>query len=100
MAVYARPTWTTCSALDLKKLSSRGEESQEVVNAGKTPTLCALRTSMLLCQHMTLVVIEEVTIVATHSKTRRAVQRLRRLARRLRAATLKKTRPSGTVNPS
>jgi hypothetical protein len=45
-------------------------------------------------------VIEEVTIVATHSKTRRAVQRLRRLARRLRAAKLKKTRPSGTDNPT
>ena len=43
--------------------------------------------------------VEEVTIVATHSKTRRAVQRLRRLARRLRAAKLKKTRASGTDDP-
>jgi hypothetical protein len=42
---------------------------------------------------------EEVAIVATHSKTRRAVKRLRRLARRLRDAQLKKTRSTGTVNP-
>jgi hypothetical protein len=55
---------------------------------------------MLLWRHVNSAVIEEVTIVATHSKTRRAVQRLRRLARRLRTAKLKKTRASGTVNPS
>jgi hypothetical protein len=56
--------------------------------------------AMLLCRHVNSVVTEEVTIVATHSKTRRAVQRLRRLARRLRAAKLKKTRASGTDNPT
>ena len=36
--------------------------------------------------------------MATHSKTRRAVQRLRRLARRRREAELKKIRQSGTEN--
>jgi hypothetical protein len=36
--------------------------------------------------------------MATHSKTRRAVQRLRRLARRRREAELKLARQSGTEN--
>jgi len=36
--------------------------------------------------------------MATHSKTRRAVQRLRRLTRRRREAELRKTRQSGTEN--
>ena len=48
---------------------------------------------------VTPVVIEEVRTMATHSKTRRAVKRLRRLARRLRAANLKKARGSGVNNP-
>jgi len=39
-----------------------------------------------------------VVLMATHSKTRRAVQRLRRLARRRREAELKKARQSGTEN--
>jgi len=34
--------------------------------------------------------------MATHSKTRRAVQRLRRLARRRREAALRKARQGGT----
>src|SRR5712691_11946471 len=38
--------------------------------------------------------------MATHSKTRRAVQRLRRLARRRREAELKKARRGGTDHPS
>ena len=47
---------------------------------------------MLLWQQARSIVIEEVTIVATHSKTRRAVQRLRRLARRRREAELREAR--------
>ena len=66
---------------------------------GVTPILCAPRTSVLLWQFVTSVVLEEVRTMATHSKTRRAVRRLRRLARRLREAELKKTRSSGMDKP-
>jgi hypothetical protein len=38
--------------------------------------------------------------MATHSKTRRAVQRLRRHARRRREAALRKARQGGTASPS
>jgi hypothetical protein len=38
--------------------------------------------------------------MATHSKTRRAVQRLRRLARRRREVALKKAREGTTASPS
>jgi len=38
--------------------------------------------------------IEEVIVVATHSKTRRAVRRLRRLARRRREAEIRMRRAS------
>lgn len=38
--------------------------------------------------------------MASHSKTNRAVRRLRRLTRRLREAELKKTRRSGGDNRS
>jgi len=38
--------------------------------------------------------------MATHSKTKRAVQRLRRLARRRREAELRKAKQSGTENRS
>jgi hypothetical protein len=38
--------------------------------------------------------------MATHSKTRRAVQRLRRHARRRREAALRKARQGGTESPS
>jgi hypothetical protein len=55
--------------------------------------------SVLLWQGAKSIVIEEVSIVATHSKTRRAVKRIRRLARRRREAELKKTRAQGAVNP-
>jgi len=41
----------------------------------------------------------EVRTMATHSKTRRAVKRLRRLARRLRDAELKKARRSEADKP-
>ena len=51
---------------------------------GAAPISCVPRTSVLPWQFVTSVVIEEVRTMATHSKTRRAVKRLRRLARRLR----------------
>jgi hypothetical protein len=54
---------------------------------------------VLLWQDARSIVIEEVSIVATHSKTRRAVKRIRRLARRRREAELKKTRAQGAANP-
>jgi hypothetical protein len=54
---------------------------------------------VLLWHRIISVVSEEVRIVATHSKTRRAVRRIRRLARRRREAELKKARGTGTVNP-
>jgi len=57
------------------------------------------RWSVLLWQDARSTVIEEVSIVATHSKTRRAVKRIRRLARRRREAELKKTRAQGAANP-
>jgi hypothetical protein len=61
------------------------------------PLTCTPRGAIV--RHVTSIVIEEVSIVATHSKTRRAVQRLRRLARRLREAELRKARRGGTDKP-
>ena len=54
---------------------------------------------MLLWQDARSIVIEEVSIVATHSKTRRAVKRIRRLARRRREAELGKARRGEMTNP-
>jgi hypothetical protein len=60
---------------------------------------CALRVSVLPWPHVGSTVVEEVNTVATHSKTRRAVKRLRRLARRRREAELRKGRRGGMDTP-
>ena len=67
---------------------------------GVAPISCAPRPSVLPWQFVTSVVTEEVRTMATHSKTRRAVKRLRRLARRLREAERKKARLSEVDKPS
>jgi hypothetical protein len=58
--------------------------------------IAELDSSAATSIHATLIVIEEVMSVATHSKTRRAVRRRRRLARRSREAELRKARRPAT----
>src|SRR5438093_1437252 len=53
--------------------------------------------AMILCISVRVPTLQEETVfMGSHSKTNRAVQRLRRLARRCREADLKKERRSGS----
>ena len=52
--------------------------------------------AMILCIRVRVSTLQEAVFMGSHSKTNRAVQRLRRLARRRREADLKKEQRSGS----